>query len=113
MEAAGPELFVDQNGNYWDVPFSLAADIASVNADSGISYHLCINHVVGSPNEVETQSAGGAPSALLPGLSAKCAASFKKNVNIWVSEAPKLSMVQPYDMFLSDPRISASMLLGK
>ncbi|XP_027183350.1 protein TRIGALACTOSYLDIACYLGLYCEROL 4, chloroplastic [Coffea eugenioides] len=112
VEAAGLERFVDHNGNHWDVPFSLAADVASVPADSSTSYHLCINHVMGSPNEVQTQSAGGAPAALLPGLCAKCAVSFKKNANIWTSEAPKLSMVQPYDIFLSDPHISVSTLLG-
>ncbi|XVE82376.1 hypothetical protein DITRI_Ditri15bG0143300 [Diplodiscus trichospermus] len=41
-------------------------------------------------------------------------ASFltKKNVDIWRSKAQKLKMVQPYDIFLSDPHISASGIIG-
>lgn len=113
LEAAGPELFVDQNGNYWDVPFSIAADLASVATDSGASYHLCINHVAGSPVQFETQATSEAPATLFLGLCARCAVSFKKNINFWMSEAPKLKMVQPYDMFMSNPHISASALLGK
>ena len=113
MEAAGPELFVDQDGNYWDVPFSVAADLASVSSDFGTSYHLCINHVVGSPIQIGDGSTSGMPTTLLPGLCARCAVSFKKNIDIWRSEAPKLRMVQPYDILLSNPHISAVGILGK
>lgn len=113
MEAAGPELFVDQDGNYWNVPFAAAADLASVVPDSDISYHIFINHVVGSPWQIGDESTSGKPATLLPGLCAKCAVSVKKNIDIWRSEVPKLKMVQPYDIFLSNPHISVSGILGK
>ncbi|XP_028123801.1 protein TRIGALACTOSYLDIACYLGLYCEROL 4, chloroplastic [Camellia sinensis] len=111
-EASWPQLFVDDLGSYWDVPFSMAIDLASVASDSGASYHFCVNHNAGQPKQHEDQLTGGVPMTLLPGLLIKNAFSFKKNVDIWRSKAPKLKMVQPFDIFLSNPHISASGILG-
>ena len=113
VEAAWPELFVDHVGTYWDVPFSMAIDLASVASDSGGSYHFCVNHNAGQPKQHEGQLTSGVPMTLLPGLSIRNAFSFKKNVDIWRSKAPKLKMVQPFDILLSNPHISASGILGK
>ncbi|XP_057467710.1 protein TRIGALACTOSYLDIACYLGLYCEROL 4, chloroplastic-like [Actinidia eriantha] len=112
VEAAWPELFVDHVGTYWDVPFSVAFDLASIASDSGGSYHFCVNHNAGPPKQHESQLTSGVPMTLLPGLSIRNAFSFKKNVDIWRSKAPKLKMVQPFDILLSNPHISASGLLG-
>ncbi|KAL2229631.1 UNVERIFIED_CONTAM: Protein TRIGALACTOSYLDIACYLGLYCEROL 4, chloroplastic [Sesamum indicum] len=112
LEATSPALFVDHLGNYWDVPFTWALDLASVASDSGTSCHFCINHTVGSPKQCEEHPMSSEPPSLLPGLCAKCAVSVKKNFDIWRSEAPKIKMVQPYDIFLSNPHISASATLG-
>ncbi|CAI9771126.1 unnamed protein product [Fraxinus pennsylvanica] len=112
VEAASPALFVDQHGNYWDVPFSVSMDLAPVASDSGTSCRFCINHTTGIPKPYEGQPTSRVPVTLLPGLCTKCAVSFKKNVDIWRSEAPKVKMVQPYDIFLSSPHISASGILG-
>ncbi|GFP83078.1 protein trigalactosyldiacylglycerol 4 chloroplastic [Phtheirospermum japonicum] len=109
VEATSPALFVDDLGKYWDVPFTLAVDLASLPSDSGASCHFCINHTAGLPKQCEGTVP---PSLLLPGLSAKCAFSFKNNFDIWRSEAPKTKMVLPYDIFLSNPHISASTTLG-
>ncbi|KAK8322526.1 hypothetical protein V6Z11_A12G176300 [Gossypium hirsutum] len=88
VDAAWPALFVDkETGTYWDVPFSMAIDLASLPLDS-------------------------VPASLFPGVSAKCAFSYEKNVDIWRSKAQKLKMVQPYDIFLSDPHVSASGTIG-
>ncbi|KAG4170468.1 hypothetical protein ERO13_A12G148900v2 [Gossypium hirsutum] len=90
VDAAWPALFVDkETGTYWDVPFSMAIDLASLPLDSGLM-----------------------PASLFPGVSAKCAFSYEKNVDIWRSKAQKLKMVQPYDIFLSDPHVSASGTIG-
>ncbi|XP_060197539.1 protein TRIGALACTOSYLDIACYLGLYCEROL 4, chloroplastic isoform X3 [Lycium barbarum] len=113
MEAAWPGLFVDGNGSYWDVPFSLALDLASTALDSGASYHLFFNNCAGSPKQYEGQHSDELPpAALLPGFTAKGVASLKKNIDLWRSEASMLKMVQPYDIFLSNPHISASWILG-
>ncbi|PSR85244.1 Protein TRIGALACTOSYLDIACYLGLYCEROL like [Actinidia chinensis var. chinensis] len=112
VEAAWPELFVDHVGTYWDVPFSMAIDLASVASDSGGSYHFCVNHNSGQPKQHEGQLTSGVPMTLLPGLSIRNAFSFKKNVDIWRSKAPKLKMVQPFDILLSNPHISTSGILG-
>lgn len=109
-----PGLYTDQLGNYWDVPFALAFDLASVASESGISYHLLANHNTGSPKQCQGQQpAKEIPLSLLPGLCAKGAVSLKKSVDLWRSEAPLLKMVQPYDIFLSSPHISASGILGE
>ncbi|KAL3626654.1 hypothetical protein CASFOL_030203 [Castilleja foliolosa] len=109
VEATSPALFVDNLGKYWDVPFTLAVDLASLPSDSGASCHFCINQTAGLPKQCEET---GPPCSLLPGVSAKSAFSYKKNFSIWRSEAPKTKMVQPYDIFLSNPHISASTTLG-
>ncbi|EYU41240.1 hypothetical protein MIMGU_mgv1a006694mg [Erythranthe guttata] len=116
IEAASPTLFVDRLGNYWDVPLTLGMDFASLpSSDSGMSCHFCINHTSGSPKIYDTSPVPvpvHVPPSLLPGLCAKCAVSLKKNLNIWRSEAPKTKLAQPYDIFLSNPHISASAIIG-
>ncbi|KAL8487708.1 hypothetical protein ACS0TY_023696 [Phlomoides rotata] len=112
LEASSPSLFVDHLGNYWDVPFTLDIDVASVSSDSGTSCRFCINRSTGSPKQCEGQLTTPVPPSLLPGLCAKCAISVKKNFYLWRSEAPKTRMVQPYDMLHSNPHISASAILG-
>ncbi|GFZ09132.1 pigment defective 320 [Actinidia rufa] len=72
---------------------------------------LFVDHV-GPPKQHESQLTSGVPMTLLLGLSIRNAFSFKKNVDIWGSKAPKLKMVQSFDILLSNPHISASGLLG-
>ncbi|KAH1055229.1 hypothetical protein J1N35_033294 [Gossypium stocksii] len=113
VDAAWPALFVDkETGTYWDVPFSMAIDLASLPLDSGLSYHLCLHHNHGSPKQFQGDPIAQVPASLFPGISAKCAFSYGKNVDIWRSKAQKLKMVQPYDIFLSDPHVSASGTVG-
>lgn len=112
VEAAWPGLFVDKLGNYWDVPSSVAVDLASVASDSGASYHLCMHHNSGLPEQFGGDQSNKVPTTLLPGFSVKSAFSFKKNIDIWRSKAQKLKMVQPFDIFLSNPQISASGIIG-
>ncbi|CAB4262429.1 unnamed protein product [Prunus armeniaca] len=112
VEAVWPGLFVDKPGNYWDVPFSMSLDLASVASDSGASYHICAHHNSGSPERLDSGQSDGVPASLLPGLSVTSAFSFKKNIELWRSNAQKLRMVQPYDIFLSNPHVSASGIIG-
>ncbi|EOY06931.1 hypothetical protein QUC31_016005 [Theobroma cacao] len=114
LEVVWPALFLDKNNaNYWDIPFSMALDWASLPSDSGPSYHLCLHHNHGSPKQFEGDDhMAQVPASLLPGFSVKGAFSYKKNVDIWRSKAQKLKMVQPYDIFLSDPHVSASGIIG-
>ncbi|KAL5546629.1 hypothetical protein UlMin_006316 [Ulmus minor] len=112
MEAVSPGLFLDKAGNYWDVPFLLALDLASVGFDSGASYHLSILHNSGLPTHFNGNENEGRPTCLLPGLSFKSAFAFKKNIDFWRCNSPKLKMVQPYDIFLSNPHVSASGVIG-
>ncbi|TXG71504.1 hypothetical protein EZV62_000083 [Acer yangbiense] len=113
VEAVWPGLFVDESSNYWDVPFSMAVDLASLASDSGLSYHFTMHHNAGSPNQFEGhENASAAPAPLLPGLSFKSAFLYEKNINFWRSTAQKLKMVQPYDIFLSNPHVSASGIIG-
>ncbi|KAK7412986.1 hypothetical protein VNO78_04791 [Psophocarpus tetragonolobus] len=116
VEAFYPDLFVDKNGNYWDVPFSMAVDLASVTtSDSSTAYHLGAHYTSGLPKQfenIQNQNDRVLPPTLLPGLAFKSAFSYRKKLDIWRSEAPKLKLVQPYDIFLSNPHVSASGIIG-
>ncbi|CAH9129600.1 unnamed protein product [Cuscuta epithymum] len=113
VEAAWPGLFVDKLGNYWDVPFALAFDLASIPAESGLSYHLLVNNNTGLPKQCHGQPlTKEVPPSLLQGFCAKTAVSMKKSIDLWRSEASLLKMVQPYDVLMSSPHISASGILG-
>ncbi|KAL6188369.1 hypothetical protein ACLB2K_039762 [Fragaria x ananassa] len=112
VEAVWPGLFVDKGGDYWDVPSLMSLDLATVASDSGASYHVCVLHNSGSPERVDGGQSEGIPAGLLPGLAVKGAISFRKNVDLWRSNAPKLKMVQPFDIFLSNPHVSASGIIG-
>lgn len=112
VEAVWPGLYIDKAGNYWDVPFSMAIDLASLASDSGASYHFCMHHSAGQPMQLGGDETVEVPATLLPVISLKSAFSLKKNVEIWRSNAQKLKMVQPFDIFLSNPHISVSGVIG-
>ncbi|KAL9670213.1 hypothetical protein QQ045_007764 [Rhodiola kirilowii] len=112
VEAVWPGLFVDNSGTYWDVPLSMAVDLASIESDSGASYHMSLQHNSGTPKPFEGGQAVEVPTTLKPGFCAKSAFSFRKNFELWKSEMPKLRMVQPYDIFMSNPHITASGIIG-
>ncbi|KAM7279583.1 hypothetical protein ACFE04_006717 [Oxalis oulophora] len=116
VETISPGLFVDNDGVYWDVPLSTSVDLASVPSDYGPSYHLSMHHNVGEPQLFqgdETRISGvEAPPTLLPGLFFTGAFAYKQNLSIWRGKGQKLKIVQPYDIFLSNPQISASGTIG-
>ncbi|KAG4990567.1 hypothetical protein JHK87_024024 [Glycine soja] len=116
VEAVYPGHFVDTTSNYWDVPFSVAVDLASVTtSDSSTAYHLSAHYTSGSPKQfenIQNQNDKVPPPTLLPGLAFKSVFSYRKKVDIWRSEAKKLKLVQPYDIFLSNPHVSASGIIG-
>ncbi|XP_050218731.1 protein TRIGALACTOSYLDIACYLGLYCEROL 4, chloroplastic [Mercurialis annua] len=112
LQAVSPGLFVDGSGRYWDVPVSTSIDLASLPSEAGLSYHLCMHHNAGNPQLFGGGHTLAVPAALRPGFSFKSSFSFKHNVEIWRSKAPKLKMVQPFDIFLSNPHISASAIVG-
>nr|ABD83319.1 Fgenesh protein 89 [Beta vulgaris] len=112
VERVWPGLFIDKHGNYWDVPATLAADLASVTSDSGARYHLSLHHISGAAKQVEGNKSSDVPATLLPGLYVKSAFSFKKNIDFWRSQAKKLKFVQPFDLFLSSPHVSGAGLIG-
>ena len=113
LERVWPGLFIDKHGNYWDVPVTLAADLASVTSDSGTGYHLSLQHISGSATPAEGNKTNEVPANLLPGLHLKSAISFKKNVEFWRSQGKKLKLVLPFDLFLSSSHVSGTCLIGE
>ncbi|XP_065621047.1 protein TRIGALACTOSYLDIACYLGLYCEROL 4, chloroplastic-like [Quercus suber] len=70
---------------------------------------------IGSPTQFhgdDHKTIHGPPATLCLGFSIKSAFSFKQNCDFWRSKAPKLKLVQPYDLFLSNPHISASGIIS-
>ncbi|KAK9139061.1 hypothetical protein Scep_008742 [Stephania cephalantha] len=112
VEAILPGLFVEKSGEYWDVPFFIGMDLASIGSNSGSSYHLCIQHSNGAAKQFVGHQNLETPQTLVPGLCVKAGYAIKKSVDIWRSKEGKLKMVQPFDIFLSDPHISMSGILG-
>ncbi|KAI4364524.1 hypothetical protein MLD38_020602 [Melastoma candidum] len=114
VEAAWPGLFIGRDGAYWEVPSSMSVDLASVASDSGPSYHLSMHRNAGLPKPFETEGSESSmvPASLLPGVAVKGAFAFKKNFNIWRSEGSMLKLVIPNDIFLLNPHISASGIIG-
>ena len=64
----------------------MAIDLASIASGSGLSYHLCFQHINGQPKHSGGDQTSEAPMSLLPGLCAKAAISIKKNIDIWRKE---------------------------
>ncbi|KAG0501658.1 hypothetical protein HPP92_001730 [Vanilla planifolia] len=112
LEAACPGLYLDKQGKYWDVPLSIAVDLASITYGSGLDYHVCLQHNSGQPKHIFGDQTFEPPMPLLPGLCAKAAMSIKKHVNFWRGKEGKLKLVQPYDVFLSNPHISGVGILA-
>ncbi|CAA7017119.1 unnamed protein product [Microthlaspi erraticum] len=113
-EAVWPGLFVDKHGEYWDVPLSMAIDLASLPAESGPSYHLCLHHNRGSPKKFNSDATEVPlpPPSLLPGVSLKSAVSYRTNMDLWRGTTPKLETCKPYDIFLSSPHVSVTGIIG-
>ena len=115
-EAVWPGLYVDKDGEYWDVPLSVAIDLASLPAESGLSYHLCLHHPSGTPkkfnSDYDVDVEVPPPASLLPGLSLKSAVSYRANMDLWRGITPKLEACKPYDIFLSSPHVSVSGIIG-
>lgn len=121
VEAAWPELFVDQKGNYWDVPESISVDCGSVVSESGLRYRLGLHKNRGKPiagNHLD----GEAPPALMPGLCAKAAFSYEKSRDIWRSREKKEDCIvktifgeiwrPAYDVRLKEPYLAVSGIIG-
>ncbi|CAH8353320.1 unnamed protein product [Eruca vesicaria subsp. sativa] len=114
-EAVWPGLYVDKDGEYWDVPLSMAIDLASLPAESGLSYRLCLHHNSGVPKKFSSDDDVEVvvpPASLLPGLSLKSAVSYRANMDLWRGSSPKLENCKPYDIFLSSPHVSVSGIIG-
>jgi hypothetical protein len=95
------------------VPLSLSADLASVGSESGLSYHVLLQQNSGEPKCFGGgEETSDVPVALLPGLCAKAAVSIKKSIDVWRKKEDKLKNVQPYDVFLSEPHVSFTGIIG-
>ncbi|KAF8412831.1 hypothetical protein HHK36_000802 [Tetracentron sinense] len=120
LEAAWPELFIDRNGGYWDVPESISLDLSSLTSESGLRYRFGVHKSSGHPQAVNTTS-GDPPSALMPGLCAKAAFSYEKSRDIWrekekqknIIKADKDQSSRPsYDIRLEEPHAAISGIIG-
>ncbi|CAL5382584.1 unnamed protein product [Camellia sinensis] len=121
MEAAWPELYIDHNGTYWDVPESISLDCSSLVSESGLRYRFGLHKNSGHPEPVHP-SHGEVPLALMPGLCAKAAFSYEKSKDLWrqpetkedlIIETEKGRFRQPaYDVRLKEPHAAISGIIG-
>ncbi|XP_057980486.1 protein TRIGALACTOSYLDIACYLGLYCEROL 4, chloroplastic [Malania oleifera] len=121
MEAAWPELFIDHNGGYWDVPTSISLDMSSLDSESGLRYRLGIHKSSGDPQAINATN-GKVPFTLMPGVYAKAAASYEKSKDIWrqketqddfIIKTDKGQFWRPsYDVCLREPHGAISGIIG-
>ncbi|GFZ02899.1 hypothetical protein Acr_15g0015070 [Actinidia rufa] len=122
MEAGWPELYIDHNGNYWEVPLSISLDCSSLISDSGLRYRFGVQKNGGYPQDVDA-SPGEVPLALMPGLCAKAAFSFEKSKDLWrqketdedlfVRASNGSRYLRPaYDIRLKEPFAAISGIIG-
>ncbi|KAK9144820.1 hypothetical protein Sjap_004723 [Stephania japonica] len=121
MEAAWPELFIEQNGGYWNVPESISLDVSSLISESGLRYRYGLHKNSGTP-QAHFSTKGDPPLALMPGLCAKAGFSYEKCWDIWrqretrndtIVETDKGRYFRPsYDIRLKEPHASVSGIIG-
>ncbi|XP_051132387.1 protein TRIGALACTOSYLDIACYLGLYCEROL 4, chloroplastic [Andrographis paniculata] len=121
VEAAWPQLFIDQKGKYWDVPESISMDCASLVSDSGMRYRFGVHKTVGVPKSVDSYNTESLPG-LLPGLCAKAAVSFEKAKEFWrIKETKEDCIIEvedgqiwrpAYDIRLREPHAAISGIIG-
>ncbi|XP_071722066.1 protein TRIGALACTOSYLDIACYLGLYCEROL 4, chloroplastic [Rutidosis leptorrhynchoides] len=121
LEAAWPELFIDQKGGYWEVPESVSLDLSSHVSESGLRYRFGVHKNSGHPKALSAIN-GDIPSALMPGISAKAAFSYERSKDFWrQKETKKDTMVKTergwlwrpsYDSRLKEPHSAISGLFG-
>ncbi|KAK9121163.1 hypothetical protein Syun_018780 [Stephania yunnanensis] len=121
MDAAWPELFIDHNGGYWNVPESISLDVASLISESGLRYRFSLHKNSGTP-QAHFSTKGDPPLALMPGLCAKAGFSYEKCWDIWrqretrkdiIVETDKGQYFRPsYDIRLKEPHASVSGIIG-
>ncbi|CAN6461258.1 unnamed protein product [Victoria cruziana] len=121
VEAAWPELFVDRNGTYWEVPTSVSLDMASLVSKTGLRYRFGIHKNGGHPQPLNT-TCRDVPASLMPGWCAKAAFSYEKNMDIWRErDNPQDAIVRtkerkflriPYDILMNEPHSAVSGIIG-
>ncbi|KAL0410782.1 UNVERIFIED_CONTAM: hypothetical protein Slati_3667900 [Sesamum latifolium] len=119
LEAAWPQLFIGHKGKYWEVPESISVDCSSLISESGLRYRFGIHKNSGLPHSVDSVNAE-TPLALLPGVCAKAAFSYQKD--LWrrketkedvTIETEKGQLWRPsYDIRLREPHAAISGIIG-
>lgn len=122
MEAAWPDLFLDNKGRFWDVPESLNIDVSSLVPESGLRYRFGLHKSRGNPQPVNAagvESGSDAPTSLMPGLCVKAAVSYKANRDLWRPQENEDNAGEedtpeflPYDIRLKEPHAAISGIVG-
>ncbi|KAK9076510.1 hypothetical protein SSX86_004844 [Deinandra increscens subsp. villosa] len=122
LEAAWPELFVDRNSKYWEVPESISLDCLSLVSESGLRYRFGIHKNGGSAKAVDSVDAEP-PASLSSGVCAKAAFSYEKSRDLWRIPETKedLALVKrergefrnsAYDICMKEPHATVSGIFG-
>ncbi|ERN19982.1 protein TRIGALACTOSYLDIACYLGLYCEROL 4, chloroplastic [Amborella trichopoda] len=121
LEAAWPELFIDKDGTYWDVPLSMSLDLSSLVSESGLRYRFGIHKNHGIPHP-HTSTTNDVPPSLMPGVCAKAAFSYEKSKDIWRQKEKLKDLIvktdnghvlwTSYDVHLREPHAAISGTIG-
>ncbi|KAL8253978.1 hypothetical protein R6Q59_032199 [Mikania micrantha] len=122
LEAAWPELFVDRNSKYWEMPESISLDCLSLVSEAGLRYRFGIHKNGGNAKAVDFVD-GQPPASLSPGVCAKAAFSYEKCKDLWRKPETKedLALVKrergefrntAYDIRMKEPHATISGIFG-
>lgn len=119
LEAAWPEIFLDQKGTYWQVPSSASINISSLISPSGLRYRFGLHRNSGSPESLNSSS-DDVPTSLMPGICAKAAFSYEKSKDFWRERVKKNednlekepARLPSYDVQLQEPHSAVSGIFG-
>lgn len=121
LEAAWPELYVERNGTYWEVPSSASIDVSSLISESGFRYRFGLHKSDDNPEGINSTHSD-VPLTLMPGIWAKAAISLEKSRDLWREREEKGKQEResekrplwfiPYDIQLKDPHAAVSAIIG-
>uniref|UniRef100_A0A7N0UIC6 Protein TRIGALACTOSYLDIACYLGLYCEROL 4, chloroplastic n=1 Tax=Kalanchoe fedtschenkoi TaxID=63787 RepID=A0A7N0UIC6_KALFE len=123
IEAAWPELFIDRNGGYWDMPGSISLNLSSLASEPGLQYHFGLHKNIGCPEAVNVAAASDqVPQALMSGVCVNAAISYEKSHDFWRrNERNEDNVIKTekgwfwrhsYDVRLREPHSAISGIIG-
>eukprot|EP00249_Psilotum_nudum_P013024 c24110_g1_i2 orf=360-1826(-) len=112
LEAACHEKCVDRRARFWNLPWLLSLDLASIVNELGIRYRLGVHHSTTVGSDSARRETMPISCGAVPGTCARAAVSLEKKVDFWKGNEMQHKKKKPYNFFASRPHITLSGIFG-